>query len=356
MLPSIKHSEPLQAAMRAGVAITVALLTAAWLKTPFGFWLVLTTVVVLQPTFGATLHRSKLRAIGTILGVAIGALLAAILNQALIPSLIIMLALVLLCVINIPISHAVAIFFATTLVMLLLAFHQPNQWGFVSLRVYDTLIGAFIGIICSLVLWPSWAKSQLNYNLTATMAKASHLLDVVLDGVIERDAKLDIVNPLKLELENTIDKNRQFLRQATQELSLSHHQLAPALALVESLEKLFVVLQTFHFISTSDFQPINKQRFHGILLDLKANTLEVLHYAESIIREPNQYFDREKRNQLFERIQISQELPIDRTPALRFLHRNMNLLVIETNHVLHAALLMAKPKMENGDHQRNGDS
>lgn len=356
MLLSIKHNEPLQASMRAGVAITVALLTAAWLKSPFGFWLVLTTVVVLQPTFGATLHRSKLRAIGTILGVAIGALLAAILNQSLIPSLILMLALVILCVINIPISHAIAIFFATTLVMLLLAFHQPNQWGFVSLRVYDTLIGAFIGIVCSLILWPSWAKSQLNYNLTETMAKASKLLDIVLDSVIEGNANINTINPLKLELEKTIDKNRQFLRQAIQELSLSHHQLAPALALVESLEKLFVVLQTFHFISTSDFQPVNQERFQRILVDLKTNTLAVLHYAESIIREPNQYFDRDKRNQLFERIQISKELPIDRTPALRFLHRNMNLLVVETNHVLHAALLMSKPKLENGNHQHNGDS
>lgn len=350
---TFKHNQPLQAALRAGIAVCIAIACVAFFHLEFGFWLILTTIVVLQPTFGATLQRSKSRAIGTLLGVAIGALLAAIIKQSLIPTIIILAALILMCVIAIKISQSVAIFFATTIVMLLLAYQQPNNWEFVTLRVYDTIIGAGIGILASILLWPNWAKSELNYNLYQTIGKADELLLLILNAVKTSNADIASINPLKLELEQMVDKNRQFMQQTMQEMSLAHHQLAPALALVENLEKLQYILQTFHFISTADFKPKNPERLKAVLQTFQQDIHDALVYAQKVIRYSDQPFVRQQRNQLFDRIKLLDELPQDRTPELRFLHRNMNLLIVVTNHLLHSALLMVKPKMIDNVHDQD---
>lgn len=338
-----RPSPPLQSAIRAGVAISIAIAITQWFHVALGYWLILSTVVVLQPTFGATLQRSKARALGTLLGVAMGALLAALLNHSLIPTAIIAFILILCCIISIKVAQAGSIFFATTLVMLLLSYNNPNHWEFITTRVYDTIIGACIGIGSSLLLWPSWAKSELNDHLILTIERSQRLLDLIINAIITKNDSLDIINPLKLELESMIDKNREFLKQSTHELTSSSRQLAPSFALLDNLDQMHMVLRTLHFISTADFKASHPRKLHQSLQNLKHNVNAALAYTHAILSEQSDPYNKAERQLVFDNIKVLSELPQDRTPALRFLHRHMNLLLVECNHIVHAALLMNRP-------------
>ena len=68
--PAIEH------AARTTVAAVASLLVARGCGLPEAYWAVITTIVVMQSTLGASLLISTRRLAGTALGAAMGALLA----------------------------------------------------------------------------------------------------------------------------------------------------------------------------------------------------------------------------------------------------------------------------------------
>lgn len=342
MISLPQPSPAIQSALRAGIAVSLAIAVTQYFHLSLGYWLILSTIVVLQPTFGATLQRSKARALGTILGVAMGALLAALIKQAVLPTAILGFMLVLSCVISMRIAQAYSIFFATTLVMLLLSYNHPNHWEFVTIRVYDTIIGAGIGIGCSLLLWPSLAQNELKQHLIKTLSHTRQLHDLIIDAVLTHKPNQLQINPLKLKIESNIDKNRDFLNQSSHELFTTAKQRAPTFALLDNLDKMHMVMRTLHFISTSDFKPTHPRRFKNNLYAFKQNIDSALAYAKDVLTDEEISQDRELRQQILKNIELLPELPQDRSTALRFLHLHLNLLLIEANHIVHAALLACK--------------
>jgi uncharacterized membrane protein YccC len=69
-LPVVVHS------VRTAVAAVVSVLTARLFCLPEAYWAALTTVVITQSSWGATLAVSRQRFLGTLLGAILGAIMA----------------------------------------------------------------------------------------------------------------------------------------------------------------------------------------------------------------------------------------------------------------------------------------
>jgi uncharacterized membrane protein YccC len=71
-------SVPLQHALRLAVAASIALLITFWLKLGHGYWLTMTTVLILQPYAATTWQLSLKRIVGSVLGGVLAAALGVV--------------------------------------------------------------------------------------------------------------------------------------------------------------------------------------------------------------------------------------------------------------------------------------
>ena len=75
-LQSLFERRAVEHSARTAVAATASLLVARVFKLPEAFWAAISTLIVMQSSFGAALTVSVRRFAGTALGAAVGALLA----------------------------------------------------------------------------------------------------------------------------------------------------------------------------------------------------------------------------------------------------------------------------------------
>ncbi len=155
--------------LRVAMAITVGLLIADHLPyAAHGYWIVLTIVIILKPSFSMTKQRRSDRLIGTVVGCV---LTSVILHFVHAPAL--LLAFLFLATAAGPaflyIKYRYAAVAATMQILLQINLLVPSSAHVVSERLTDTLIGAVIATIFSFIL-PSWeyrALPQLVKNVLA---------------------------------------------------------------------------------------------------------------------------------------------------------------------------------------------
>jgi uncharacterized membrane protein YccC len=331
-------------ALRAGIAISLSILVVHFGHISFGYWLILTTIVVLQPTFGATLDRAKQRTVSTLLGVSIGAMIAVLIHSSLIAIAILLPILVFLCIIMMPYSYTKSIFFATIILMLVLSYNQADTWGYVFNRLYDTLIGVGIGLACSLFLWPSWARLKLGDNLCKSLKQSKTLFLRVTQCLIKHDPNSAVVNKLKMSLESLGEGNRQFLEQTTHETSFSDTKNAPAFAIVYTIEKIQSILNILHMLSRMDLYPAEPQATIKRLANIQKETASAFDIIVNIINGAHSHLSQTERQAFLELIKQTPDLEKNISQELRFLHRNINLLRRELNHLFQASLLFQERK------------
>lgn len=335
--------QPLFTALRSGIAVVIAILFVAIFEVKFGYWLILTTIIILQPTLGATLNKAKQRTIGTLLGVAVGSILILAISHSLLGIAICIAFLIFTCVLTRTISQAVFVFSGTIIAILLLNAGQTPNWEYAVYRMIDTLLGVSIGLGASFLLWPNWARSHISHNLCETIQKTDQLCCLVIESLIDKNPNHALITPLKLELENQLDNNKQFLQQAMQELTLSSHRIFPALAIINSLEKIQALLHTCHMLSTVDLHLVHPDQFAERLSTLEQEVHEAFSFSQGRILYPSEKYERQETRHILSHLATTPELPQDRSLPSRFLHRQVNLLYVEMNHLVHAVDLLETP-------------
>ncbi|MBL8446871.1 MAG: FUSC family protein [Zoogloeaceae bacterium] len=147
-----------------------------------GHWIMLTTAVVMRPSFSQTRQRHKDRVIGNLLGCALAALLLQLFTSpaALLPFLFVATA----------VAHAfITIRYRVTAtaagVMSLLQLHllMPEANFAVVERVVDTVLGAAIGLGFSFLL-PDWEHRGLPILLNRVRGAAARYIEATLDPAL----------------------------------------------------------------------------------------------------------------------------------------------------------------------------
>nr|WKN35711.1 FUSC family membrane protein [Tunicatimonas sp. TK19036] len=119
------------------------------------YWIILTIIVIMRPSYGLTKSRSIQRVFGTLIGAAIALGVVLLTQNPYIYGSIAAISLVFAFSL-VQKNYAGSAIFITLNVVFLYALIKPDALGVIQFRVLDTAMGAGLSFLASLLLWPSW--------------------------------------------------------------------------------------------------------------------------------------------------------------------------------------------------------
>ncbi|QQX77665.1 MULTISPECIES: FUSC family protein [Aequorivita] len=137
------------------------------------YWILLTLIVIMRPTFGLTKTRSKERTIGTLIGGALAVGIVLITQNTTVYGILAIVSLV-IAFSMVQRNYKAAATFITLSVVFIYALLRPDIFNVIQYRVMDTLIGAGLATLGNLLLWPAWEIQGMQKTLLETL-KANRL-------------------------------------------------------------------------------------------------------------------------------------------------------------------------------------
>lgn len=154
-------------ALRLPLALTICYAMVHLIHPNQGYWIMLTTVFVCQPSYGATRRKLGQRIVGTAVGLTIGWALFDLFPSPLVQSLFAIVA-GLVFFVNRTTRYTVAT--AGITLMVLFCFNQTGDgYGLFLPRLFDTLIGSLIAGMAVFLFLPDWQGRKLNKVLANTL-------------------------------------------------------------------------------------------------------------------------------------------------------------------------------------------
>ena len=154
-------------ALRLALALTIGYGTLHAIHASQGYWIILTTLFVCQPNYGATRRKLGQRIIGTAIGLTVAWALFDLFPSALVQSMF-AIAAGLVFFINRTTRYTLAT--AAITLMVLFCFNQVGDgYGLFLPRLFDTLIGSVIAGLTVFLFLPDWQGRRLNKVLANTL-------------------------------------------------------------------------------------------------------------------------------------------------------------------------------------------
>jgi uncharacterized membrane protein YccC len=247
----------LRHALRVTVVGAVDVVVMRLIHIDHGFWLPMTSIILLQPYSAGTARKSVQRVTGTIAGGILAAVLAAAIpSQAWMTPVITVLAS--LTVATFAVDYAVYCFFLTP-TFVLMSLPHAHDWRYAGIRIGTTLAGALIAIVAMRLLWPERAEVELGRLLRrGAEADAAYLRALLhfweAPDTDQRSAERELLAPARRacglasnDAEEAVDRvmqEPQFGRLAQDELTLRNEALTFATylrRLTQSITTLAVV-------------------------------------------------------------------------------------------------------------------
>ncbi|RDS81018.1 YccS family putative transporter [Dyella psychrodurans] len=165
-------------ALRLAIALMVGYTVLHLVHPLHGYWILLTTLLICQPSYGATRLRMLERVAGTLVGVVIGWA-----TLRLLPTEPWQLSLIVLSAVAFFAARLRRYTMATAAITLfvVLCFNQVgNGYEVMWPRLLDTLIGAAIAALSIYLILPDWQGRQLDQVLANTVRTDAHYLQQVI--------------------------------------------------------------------------------------------------------------------------------------------------------------------------------
>lgn len=165
-------------ALRLTLALCAGYGVLHWINPTQGYWILLTTLFVCLPNYGATRTRLVQRILGTLLGLVAGWALISLFPQAFVQAFLAVVAGVLFFA-----SRTTRYTLATAAITLLvlLSFNQIGDgYGLIWPRLFDTLLGSLIAIAAVFLVLPDWQGRRLDRLLATTLSSHAQYLREIL--------------------------------------------------------------------------------------------------------------------------------------------------------------------------------
>lgn len=175
---SIK-SNTFRHALRVSIAMTAGYIVALLLQLGHSYWVLLTILVILKPSYSLTKQRNYNRLIGTVIGALLGVgFLFLINNQYWL--LAVMIVLMLLCFSFIRTKYFIGVIFLTAYLIIFFFMLDPRHFITVlENRIIDTVIGSIIAFLATYLLAPSWEKHQVKNYMQEAIEKSTEYFKIV---------------------------------------------------------------------------------------------------------------------------------------------------------------------------------
>ncbi len=171
--PAFRHT------VRLSIVVFTSCVLVESLQLHFGYWILMTAILVCQPNYYATKLRLKQRIIGSVLGVLVASLLPYM--QPTLPLELGVVVLATCCFFFFRNNnYSYATFFVTVQVLVSFYIMGFDIADAMFTRIADTLVGVSIAFLASSYLWPDWKYWKLhNVTLQCLKADARYLLMIV---------------------------------------------------------------------------------------------------------------------------------------------------------------------------------
>jgi uncharacterized membrane protein YccC len=160
--PIFKH------ALRLGVMSMIGYGAGMLFSVQNPYWILLTLIVIMRPTFGLTKTRSKERTIGTLIGGALAVGIVLLTQNTTVYGILAIISLV-IAFSMVQRNYKAAATFITLSVVFIYALLRPDIFNVIQYRVTDTLIGAGLATLGNLLLWPAWEIQGMQNTLFETI-------------------------------------------------------------------------------------------------------------------------------------------------------------------------------------------
>ena len=146
--------------LRLTIAIVFGYLLGFLFDIQNTYWILLTIIVIMRPSYGLTKERSKDRIIGTLIGAFIAVGIVFITQNLVVYSILAFISLILAFSL-IQQNYKSAAALITISIIFLYSLMNPNAFEVIQYRVIDTIIGALIAVIANYLILPSWEANNL---------------------------------------------------------------------------------------------------------------------------------------------------------------------------------------------------
>ncbi len=158
------RTEHFRYALRISIASAVAMALSKVLPAHHTYWIPFTVILIIQPHIGATLAKARDRVIGTVAGGIVGGLFL-LLPRTFVLEAAVIFATSVLMIVYVRKNYAVAAFFITVSLVMLLDVERVADVSIILIRGGSTLVGAAIAVLSSFILLPIWDKKKLPEHL-----------------------------------------------------------------------------------------------------------------------------------------------------------------------------------------------
>lgn len=171
-------------ALRVSIATTVGYLMALWLNLGHSYWVLLTILVILKPSYSLTKQRNYHRLLGTIIGAAVAVgLLFSIDNYYWL--LAVMFLLMLLNFSFIRTKYFTGVIFMTAYLIIFFFMLDPrNIVSTLENRIVDTMLGSIIAFFATYLLAPSWEKHMVKEFMKEALETSTTYFKTVADSFV----------------------------------------------------------------------------------------------------------------------------------------------------------------------------
>jgi len=165
-------------ALRLAIALAAGYGLLHWIHPAQGYWILLTTLFVCQPNYGATRLKLLQRIGGTVLGLLLGWALFDLLPDPRAQALFAVVAGVAFFALR---SSRYTLATAAITLLVLFCFNQVGDgYGLFIPRLVDTLLGSLIAGLAVFLILPDWQGRRLNHLLASTLSCNSRYLQQII--------------------------------------------------------------------------------------------------------------------------------------------------------------------------------
>ncbi|RKR14247.1 putative membrane protein YccC [Maribacter vaceletii] len=162
------NSSMFRHSLRLTIALVFGYLLGFVLNIQNTYWILLTIIVIMRPSYGLTKERSKDRIIGTLIGAVVAVGIVLITQNMIVYSILAIVSLILAFSL-VQQNYKFAAFLITISVIFLYSLANPNAFEVIQYRVIDTIIGATIAVVANYLLFPSWEVNTIKQVLLETL-------------------------------------------------------------------------------------------------------------------------------------------------------------------------------------------
>jgi len=170
-------------ALRCGVCLAIAVAGSKTVDLPHGFWIPMTTAIVLKPDFAGTFSFGLLRVLGTLLGLALATALVHFAFGGDIERIALLAVLCFGFRELTTVHYGIGVMLLTALIVVLLTFEGIAPGETMSARALGTTIGSALALL-AYVIWPTWERRRVRPTLADMLdAYRRYFLAVIEDSI-----------------------------------------------------------------------------------------------------------------------------------------------------------------------------